>query len=366
MIAESTSPRKRYFVFIVCVAWTMFAHAQASAPSADQSWTATSQTVTSNSNPLRATESHTQSGNRTVDKKTVEIIGPNGKYQPYFEVETETIQESPTVRRSITRQYDPDSDGHEQLTQITEAETQTSDAVTRTVQTTSNTGYDRQFHMAEREITVTTKSSESQKTQTTVYQPNMSGDLAPTMQTNEQQTQSPDGRVDTKKETLLADTYGGWQVYEVREQTVTGEARNRTSDERVYRRDFEGNVSPVSEVITKDTNVNGQLTSTTENYSADVPGQVRDQSLHLLQTSTTVQTTKPDRIVTEQQVLRPDPGEKDLNTVVNTRDILTKGSSGDEETITVTARYPDGYPSVLSVETRKSDRVTKKERESKP
>src|SRR5262245_2570541 len=107
MAVASTSHRKRYFVFIVGVAWTMFAHAQASAPSADQSWTATSQTVTSNSNPLRTTESHTQTGNRTVDQKTVEIIGPDGKYQPYFEVETETIQESPTVRRSVTRKYNP-------------------------------------------------------------------------------------------------------------------------------------------------------------------------------------------------------------------------------------------------------------------
>lgn len=354
-LAAATTQRKRYLVLIACLASAMFADAQA-VPREDESWNATSQTVVSHANPFRTTESHVESGDRTVDKKSVEVIGPAGQYQPYFEVETETIQESPTVRRRITRKYNPDFDGHEQLTQITEAEIQTSDGRTRTVQTMSTNNYDQKFRIAEREITVTTEGSDSQKTQTTVYQPNTTGDLAPTMKINEQQTEGPNGRVDTKKETVLSDTFGGWQLYEVRPKTVTGDAGTRTTDERLYRRDYEGNVSPVSEVNAKDANVNGQLTNTTENYSVDVPGWVRDQSLHLLQTSTTVQTKEPDRILTEQQVVQPDPYEKDLNTLVNTKDILTQGSSGSEETITVTARYPDGYPSVVSVETRQVKR----------
>jgi hypothetical protein len=219
---------------------------------------------------------------------------------------------------------------------------------------------DETFHVAERKIIVTTKGSESQKTQTTVYQPSIDGDLAPTVKIDEQQSQDSNGNIETKKETLLPDGGGRWQVYEVRDQTMTGDAENRTTDEGISRRDAEGNVSPVSQVITKDTNVNGQLTSNTENYSVDVLGYTRDQKLHPVQTSTTVQTTEPDRVVTEQQVLSPGSGWKDVDTLVTTKDVLTTGSSGSEETITVTARYPGGYPAVVSLETRKSDRVIAK------
>jgi hypothetical protein len=57
--------------------------------------------------------------------------------------------------------------------------------------------------------------------------------------------------------------------------------------------------------------------------------------------------------VTQTQVIRSDAEEMGMNNVFTTTDIKTQGSSGPEETITVTARYPDGYPSVVSVERRK-------------
>jgi len=363
MAGAAPSPRNKYLVSIVCLASATFSGAQVSSPAQDDSWHATSETVISNANPFRTAESHVTSENRTVDKKTVEVLGPDGKYQPYYQVETETIQESPTVTRRITRTYNPDADGHPQLKQVTEAETQTSDGVTRTVETTSTNAYDERFHVTERHIIETTKSSDSQNTETTVYQPDTSGNLAPTMKIDEQQNQGSDGKIETKKKTLLPDGSGRWQVYEVRDQTMTGDAGNRTSDERTSRRDAEGNVSPVSQVITKDTNVNNQLTSTTENYSVDVPGYTRDQKLHPVQTSTTVRTAEPNRVVTEQQVLSPGSGWKDVDTLVTTKDVLTTGRSGSEQTITVTARYPSGYPSIVSIETRKSDRVIVKKEE---
>ena len=363
MTAASMSKRNRYLVLIVCLASATFAGAQVPSPAPDESWNATSQTAVSNVNPFRTAESHVKSGNRTVDKKTVEVLGPDGRYQPYYEVETETIQESPTVTRSIARTYAPDSDGHVKLTQITETETQTSDGVTRTVQTMSNNSYEERFHVAERKIIETTKGSESQKTQTTVYQPSINGDLAPTLKINEQQKQDPNGNIETEKETLLPDGSGVWQVHEVHDQTVTGDAGNRTTDERTSQRDSEGNVSSVSRVITKDTNVNGQLTSSTENYSVDVPGYTRDRNLHPVQKATTVRTAEPNRVVTEQHVRSPGSGWKDVDTIVTTKDVLTTGSSGTDETITVTARYPGGYPAVVAIETRKSDRAIEQNEE---
>jgi hypothetical protein len=243
------------------------------------------------------------------------------------------------------------------LTQITEVETRGSDDASRTVKTVSNADLNGKFEVKEREISVTEKSADSQKTQTTVYLPSINGGFAPSVQINEQQSPSADGALETKKETLIPDSSGRWETYELREQRVKGDSQERITDERLSRRDFEGNVSPVSEVITKEKNVNGRLTTTTENYSVDVPGSTRDQSLHPLQSSETVQTTEAGRLVTETQVLQRDTVEKGLSTVIKTKDIVAKENSGSDDTITVVAQYPNGYPSIVSVEleTRKTE-----------
>lgn len=357
----STS-RKRVFVWsvlsavVIYMALAVFAQAHDAAPNSNQSATTSSQSDGSNgNNPSRTTESHTKSGNRTIDKKTIEVLGPDGQYQPYLVVETEQIQEGPTVTRSITRTYNPGADGHVSLTQITEAETRKSGDSARTVQTTSSAGYDGSLHVTERRVSTTTKAAGSQNTQTSIFVPGVSGDLAPSMQINEQQKNGADGNIQTKKTTLLPDTNGAWQVFEVREQTEKGDAQNKTKDDRVSRRDFQGNVSTASEVITKEKKTGDQVTSTTQTYSIDAPGTARDQSLRPVQTSTTVRTTQAGRTVTEQKIVQPDPGEPDFNTSMTTTDIVVKGNSGSAETITVTAQNPDGSPSVISLETKKSD-----------
>jgi hypothetical protein len=62
------------------------------------------------------------------------------------------------------------------------------------------------------------------------------------MQVNEQQKRSSDSTIDTKKKTLFPDLSGGWETYEVREQTVNGDDPNRTTDDWVFRRDYAGNI----------------------------------------------------------------------------------------------------------------------------
>jgi len=321
----------------------------------DGSWISTSQNVTANANPYRTTESHLKCGNRILEKKTVEVPGPDGTYQFYYRTEIETVQESPTLTRSTTRTYNPGGDRAEHLTQLIEVETRASDAGSKSVKTVSNANLDGKFEVKQCEISVTKKSSDLQKTQTTIYLPSTASEFAPSMQINEQQRRSADGMIETKKETLFPDFQGGWQTYEVREQTVRGVSDERITDERLSRRDFRGNVSPVSEFITKDTNVDGRASSTTQTYSVDLPGSARDSTLHPLESSVMVQRTEVGRIATAAEIVQPDTVEKGSNTVVKTTDIVVKGSSGSEETITVTAHYPDGYPSVVSVETRKTE-----------
>src|SRR5262249_37478081 len=125
--------------FIICTSIALRVDAQTSAPNTNGSWTVTSQTALSNANPARTTESHVKSGNRTLDKKTVEVLDPDGQYQPYLYTETETIQESATATRSTTRTYTPGPDRQQHLTQVSETETRnSSDGLPRTVRTTSN------------------------------------------------------------------------------------------------------------------------------------------------------------------------------------------------------------------------------------
>jgi hypothetical protein len=70
-----------------------------------------------------------------------------------------------------------------------------------------------------------------------------------------------------------------------------------------------------------------------------------------------VQTTEAGRLVTETQVLQRDTVEKGVSTVINTTDIVVKQNSGSDETITVVAQYPNGYPRIVSIEleTRKTE-----------
>lgn len=345
-------------IVLALVGTTILVAAQSQPVHGDQSWTATSETSTAYANPSRTTESYTKSGNRTVETKAVEVLGPDGEYQPYIKTETETIEESPTATRSITRTYNPDANGGEALTAVTESRTQNSPGGTaRTIETTSKPDSDGNLEVVGREITATTQGATSQDSRTTVYLPDINGGLAPTMQVNEQEQHNADGETYGKRKTiLLQDGNGNWQVYESQATAVNADAENRTSEVHTARRDFEGNVSPVSHVIAHQTNRDGRAVTTSETYSVDVPGWARDPSFRLLEWSTSVRTVGPGKTVTEQRIEQPDPGDPQagLGTTVEKTDTVVTGSSGTTQTIVITARYPDGSPSVVTVETRNS------------
>src|ERR1700747_1056115 len=92
---------------------------------ADESWTTTKDTAPQSANHSRTTESHTKSGNRTVDKQRMEFLGPNGGYQPAAETETETVQVDATTTRTVVRTYQFDGNGERTLAQISEQEART-------------------------------------------------------------------------------------------------------------------------------------------------------------------------------------------------------------------------------------------------
>jgi hypothetical protein len=72
-------------------------------PSESQSWTKTTESQQANMNPTRTTESHKKSANGTEDHQTVERLGAEGHYEPYYDtlrnVRIVTTENGPEVLR---------------------------------------------------------------------------------------------------------------------------------------------------------------------------------------------------------------------------------------------------------------------------
>ena len=84
----------------------------------DKSWTATTESQRDNVNPTRTTESHTQTGNRTLDSQSVQRRGPDGHFEPYQDIEKETVRVDATTVRTTTRAFARDADGAKILVQV--------------------------------------------------------------------------------------------------------------------------------------------------------------------------------------------------------------------------------------------------------
>lgn len=352
--------QRRSMIFVMaCISSVTCARMQdARGEDASQSWNATTQHSAPNTNPTRTTESHSKSGNRTFDRQSVEVLGPDGQYQPYLDTETETVQADAATTHTIVRTYRTDVNGQRSLIQLTDEKTQNlGNEKGKVLRTTSNRDLNGNLQVVQVEAAETRKTGpDSQETKTTVY---LNGSGNPAWQTNELQKRSADGSVDVKNATMLPDGNGGWHVAETTESTIREDGKNRSIEDRVSRRDYDGRLSQFSRTVAHESQASGQKTSTVETYSLDVPGLARDSGLHLSQRVNTIEKTDSDGKTTEQQVEQPDPGDPNggLNVMTKTIDIVTSGASGIQETRTINMRDPSGTFSTISVDTRKSDQV---------
>jgi hypothetical protein len=347
---------------IFCVGSAVCAPAQDAQPDKADTWTATTQTSAGYNNPSRTTESHAKSGNRSVDKRRVEVLGLNGGYQPDNEIEKETVQVDATTTRIVERTYRWDVNGHRYLVQQTEEEARSSaSGDAQVVRTTSNSDAYGNLQVVQREVADTRVTSPNAlETKTTVYLADGNGGLTPSFQTQELQKRSADHRVEVKKTMLVPDSKGNWKMGEVKESTITEDGKNRTSEERISRADLEGRLSAVSRTVGEETeNAAGEKSNTVETYSVDVPGSASDGNLHLTQRVTTVQKKDSGGETTEQQIEQPNPGDPNANLQVKTKIkyIVQYGSSGTQQTKTTQVRDINGNFNVVSVETRKSDQA---------
>ncbi len=332
---------------------------QASDAQQPQTWTSTTDINSNNANPTRSSEHHTQGGNRTVDTKSLQRRGSSGDFEPYQDIETETIKVNSTTTRTITRTFGRDSDGRKTLVQVREEETRATpggdSSVSRTV---SNPDANGRLQPVQRETSQTRKlGKDVEETKTTVMLPGINGDLVPSMQTQERSQKNANGTVESQKTTSLPDGSGNWQVNEARHTTIRHDGKDTTTEERVSRLDPEGKLGEISRTVSKDSETApGETKSTTETYSLDVPGNARDGSMHLVERSTTAQHKSPAGSQTTHQVEQPDPGNPDVVRVtLRTTDTQRQGSAGSRATQTIEALNPDGTLSTVSVDTSKTD-----------
>lgn len=329
---------------------------------ADKSWSATSDSqYSSGVNNTRTSESHKVSGNKTVDKRSLQNVGPDGRYQNYQDVETETVKVNATTTRAITRTYDRDANGARVLVQVTEEESkELPNGGARRVKTTSNPDYNGRMQAVQSEVQETKKvNPDVVETSTTVSLPGSSGGLTPMSRSVERQTKTGENSSKFRKSTENRDLNGGWQLTETREGTTIERGDQKTTEETVSRADANGRLSVASRTVSKEvTGADGQARSTVETYSSDAPGAAPDTGLRLNRRTTTVQKKGAGGSKTETQVEDLNPGSPSEGLRVSSRsiDIVKAGPNGTSETRTTEALGGSGLD-VVQVDTRKSDQV---------
>jgi hypothetical protein len=352
---------KSMIAAILCAGSLTCAQAQDAQPNnTKDSWTATTQTAENNTSPSRTMESHAKSGDRSVDKQRMEVLGENGQYLPDFETDKETIQVNATTTRTVVRTYRWDVNGQKTQVQMTEEEARsTASGDAHVVRTISNPDANGNLQVVQREVADTKKTSpDTEETKSTVYFVDGNGALTPSVQTEELQKTSADHSVAVKNTTLVPDSSGNWVVGEVKESTIKEDGKKRTSEERVSRPGSDGSLSEVLRTVGTETETAaGEKTSTVDTFSKDAPGLATDGSLQLNRRETTVQKTDSGGKTAEQQVeeRNPDSPNGGLQVRTKTKYIVQYAASGTQQTKTVQERDVNGNFNVVSVETRKSD-----------
>jgi hypothetical protein len=330
---------------------------------ANKSWTATTDSHSENADPIRTTESHTQSGNRTLDKQSVQRRGSDGLFEPYQDIEKETVQVDAATVRTTTRTFGRDADGAKTLVQVIEEEKHTlAGGDSNIVRSTSSPDVNGNLQLVQRQIEETKKTSPNvEETKTMVMLPSVNGGLAPAVRVQERREQGANGTVESQKTTLLPDGAGNWQVGEMRRTSTRQEGDHRSTEERVSLPDSEGKLSEVSRTVSNEAaTASGEKRNTVETYSTSVPGAVGDGSLHLVERATTAQqTSSTGQQVTQQQVEQANPGDpgSGLRVTTVTIDTVRPGASGALASRTIQARDANGSFGVISVDTTKSDNI---------
>lgn len=329
---------------------------------ASQPWTATSESRDSGvGTRTRTVESHSQLGNRTVDKQSVQIFR-SGRFEPYQDIEKESVRVSDTTTRTVVRTFGRDSNGQRVLLQMAEEEKQSSpEGGAKVVRSTFNPDSNGRIQVVQREVQVSKKTSPNvEETTTTTFQPGVNGAMAAVMKVQERQERTGEHTVQIQKSTQLPDGAGDWQTGEVKQSTITEDGANRTNEEHVLRAGPDGKLAEVSRTVGKQSqDASGEGRNTIETYSTEVPGSSADGSLHLVQRITTTgRAALSGGRTSTQQVEQVNPGDPSagLQVTIQSTDAQNPSAVGTQETRTIQVRGGNGGLNVASVDMTKSDK----------
>ena len=314
-------------------------------------------------NPTRTRGTHSEAAGKVIDSKSVEVLGPDGRYVPYLDIETESVKVDGTTVRTIQRSFATGQDGQKTLVQVRQEETRSlPGGEQKVLRTVSNPNANGNLTEVQRETQDSRLTSPGvRETRNTVLTPNADGRFTPSVQTEERQSEGKDGTVESRKTTQISDGSGRWQTVEVREGTSKKENGQEVSkEERVMRPDADGKLAAVERTVSKQTEPSsGEKRQTTETFSANIPGVVGDGSLQLVQRETrTSRSTATGDQTSTRQVERPTPGSPGdgLRVTEQAIDIVRPGVGGvAEQKRTILARDSDGRLNEVWVDVGKTD-----------
>ncbi|MGB6677924.1 MAG: hypothetical protein WBE44_14615 [Terriglobales bacterium] len=343
-----------------------YAHAQtqSSSDTSSQSWTATTQQqqLPSNQNPTRTSETYTESGGRTIHNQSIQAVGMDGHYEPYLDVQKESVKVDANTTRTVERTFGRDSDGRKTLVQVTEEESRSlPGGEVKVVRTTSDPDANGTLQTVQREVLDTRQISPNvQETKSTILTASPNGGLTPSVQTTDRETKTGDHNVEFHKSTSLPDSNGNWQLSEVREGTVKADGKDRTKEERILRPGTDGNLSVVERTVSKESeNAAGEKRETVATYSTNLPGTPIDDSLRLNQQVTTVHRKSQDgtqSATTLVEQRNPAQPSDSLRITQEAIDIVRPGTAGTtRKTQTLQSLDSNGELGVVSVDTRKQN-----------
>jgi hypothetical protein len=313
--------------------------------------------------PVRIIESHSQNGVRTLDKRSVEIRGTDGHFEPYQDIERETLTVDASTVRTTMRTFARDVNGRKALVQVTEEEKHILPGDdSNIVRVTYNPDVNGRLQAVQREVVETKKiGKDLEEANTTVMLASINGSLAPAFKTHELRKRAANDNVETEKTTWLPDVNGKWQLSEIRHNIATQGAKDRSIEERVSWPDAEGKLGQISRVVSQEIeSTSGEKRSVVETYSIDVPGTTRDSSLHLVErkTSTESSSSTGER-TTEQRIEQINPGDPGsgprLSVWVDGK--IVPELSGEQSTVTIRVRDSNGSFGIVSADTTKADRI---------
>src|SRR5579863_3597584 len=174
---------------VAAIAWPIPSAAQ---ETGNQNWSSTSEQGSPGGsiNASRTNESHTQSGDRTTDKTSMQTMGPDGRYVPYSDIEKESVRVNDTTVRTVERVFGRDADGNRTLVQERQEETRRlADGGEKVSRTISNPDANGGLQVVQRETEDSKQISPGVRvTNTTVATADGNGGFAPAVQTQQRET----------------------------------------------------------------------------------------------------------------------------------------------------------------------------------